>query len=98
MDVSQIRDYQVAIFLYKYLNHLLTPAFENLFTCNRDHHDHNTRKADNLTHGFRSTTRASFVIRHYGPHVWNILPEGVKNVPSLLAFKSWVKKFLLSCE
>ena len=98
MDVSQIRDYQVAIFSYKYLNHLLTPAFENLFTCNRDHHDHNTRKADNLTHEFRSTTRASFVIRHYGPHVWNILPEGVKNAPSLLAFKSRVKKFLLSRE
>ena len=57
MDVSQIRDYQVAIFSYKYLNHLLTPAFENLFTCNRDHHDHNTRKADNLTREFRSTTR-----------------------------------------
>ena len=64
MDVSQIRDYQVAIFLYKYLNHLLTPAFENLFTFS---HDHNTRKADNLTHEFRSTTWASFVICHYGP-------------------------------
>ena len=95
MDVSQIQDYQVAIFLYKYLTCLLTPAFENLFTFNRDHHDHNTRKADNLTHEFRSTTRASFVIC---PHVWNILPEGVKNVPSLQAFKSWVKKFLLSRE
>ena len=79
MDVSQIRDYLVAIFSYKYLNRLLTPAFENLFTFIRDRHDHNTRKADNLTHEFRSTTRASFVIRHYCPHVWNILPEGVKN-------------------
>ena len=48
MDVSQIRDYQVAIFSYQYLNRLLTPAFENLFTFNRDRHDHNTRKADNL--------------------------------------------------
>ena len=98
MDVSQIRDYQVAIFSYKYLNQLLTPAFENLFTFNRDRHDHNTRKADNLTHEFRSTTRASFVIRHYGPHVWNILPECVKNAPSLPAFKSRAKKFLLSRE
>ena len=87
------------IFSYKYLNRLLTPAFENLFTFNRDRHDHNTRKADNLTHEFRSTTtRASFVIRHYGPHVWNILPEGVENVPSLPAFKSRVKKFLLCRE
>ena len=98
MDISQIRDYQVAIFSYKYLNRLLNPAFENLFTFNRDRHDHNTRKADNLTHEFRSTTRASFVIRYCGPHVWNTLPEGVKNLPSLLAFKSRVKKLLLSRE
>ena len=55
MDVSQIRDYQVEIFSYKYLNRLLTPAFENLFTFNRDRHDHNTRKADNLIHEFTSS-------------------------------------------
>jgi hypothetical protein len=67
MDVSQIRDYQSAIFSYKYLNQLFTPGFENLFTFNRDRHDHNTRKADNLAHEFRSTTRASFVIRHFVP-------------------------------
>ena len=98
MNISQIRDYQVAIFSYKYLNRLLTPAFENLFVFNRDRHNHNTRKANNFTHEFRCTTRASFVIRHYGPHVWNILPEGVKNVPRLPTFKSREKKFLLSRE
>ena len=62
MDVSQIRDYQIAIFSYKCFNRLLTPALENLFIFNRDHHDHNTKKADNLIHEFRSTTRPSFVI------------------------------------
>ena len=92
MDVSQIRDYQVVISSYKYLNRLVTPAFESLFTFNRDRHDHNTRKANNLTNEFKSTTRASFVIRCYGPHVWNNLPEDVKNVISLPAFMSWAKK------
>ena len=50
MDVSYIRDYQIAIFSYKYLNQLLTPGLENLFAFNRDRHDHNKRKAENLTH------------------------------------------------
>ena len=98
MDVSQTRDYQVAIFSYKYLNRLLTPTFENLFTLNRDRHDHNTRKADNLTHEFKSTTRASFVIWHYGSYVWKKLSECLKNVPSLPAFKSRAKKILLLRE
>ena len=86
------------IFSYKYLSHLFTPAFENLFTFNRDSHGHNTRKADDLNHKFRSTTWASFVIRQYGLHVWNILPECVKYRPNLPAFKSRAKKFLLSRE
>jgi len=98
MDVSKIQNYLVLIFSYKYLNQLLSPAFENFFPSNRDGHDHNTRKADNLTHEFTSTTQESLVICHYSPHVWNWLPAYVKNVPILSAFKSWAKKLLLSHE
>ena len=47
-EYFKIRDYKIAIFSYKYLNRLFTPAFENCFTFNKDRHDHNTRKADNL--------------------------------------------------
>ena len=95
MDVFKIQNYQVAIFSYKCLDRLLTPAFQNLFTFNRDRHDHNTRKADNLTHEFRSTHRASFVIRPlWFPCLEYVLPECVKNEPSL----PLSKKFLLSRE
>ena len=41
------------------------------------------------THGFRTFS-------HFGPHIWNNLPQGIRHSATLSSFKSHFKTFLFS--
>ena len=41
------------------------------------------------THGFH-------IFSHFGPHIWNNLPQGIKQSVILSSFKSKLKTFLFS--
>ena len=87
---------QTAIFMYKLSNNALSSSFNSIFTFNKDIHRYPTRISHNFHLSNPKLSLASKSIRHYGPDIWNPLPESIKLCPSLFSFKHSMKKYLLS--
>ena len=47
------------------------------------------QRFDRKTHGFRTFS-------HFGPHIWNNLPQDIRHSATLSSFKSQLKTFLFS--
>ena len=77
LTLTDINRLQIAVFVFKSLNHFLPSLFNNYFMCNSSIHSHFTRSANNL-HPIkhRSKTRY-FSIKVQGPIVWNALTSDV---------------------
>ena len=48
LNVNPVRDYSLALFMYKLMNHMLPSMFENIFIKTSDVHNYSTRQADTL--------------------------------------------------
>ena len=55
LNVDQVRDYSIALFMYKLMNHMLPSTFENMFIKTSDVHNYSTRQADMLYVQYAST-------------------------------------------
>ena len=95
LDIGQIRDYQAAVFAYRYFNDVCPPVFTSFFRVNRSLHGYETREADNLIVEYRDTTRAAFGIRYLAPAIWNDIPAGIREAEHIGSFKVKLKKHLL---
>ena len=73
LNVEQIRDYSIALFMYKLRTCMLPSMFENMFISMSDVHDYYTRQANLLYVQYASTKRSQRTIKHFGTKLWNSL-------------------------
>jgi hypothetical protein len=58
-------------------------------------HNYNTRHREQLLPEFQRLTVCQHSISYEGPHVWNNIPNHIRNVPNIVAFKKLYKSFLI---
>ena len=96
LNIDQIRDYSIALFMYKLSHHMLPSMFENMFIYTSDIHDYYTRQADLLYIQFAPTKRSQRTIKYYGTKLWNIISGIIQPDCAISTFKQKLKIFLLS--
>ena len=96
LKINDIHTLQTAIFMFKFSKNILPPAFQNLFTYNTDIHSYPTRHSSDLHLSNPKILIAHRSTRHYGPDIWNSLPDNIKHSASLYSFKALLKKYLIS--
>ena len=78
----------MALKIFKSLNNLNPPFMINLFN---QRNNTNRRKHDLIIPTRNSATFGDNSLRCLGPHIWNTLPENIKNVTSFEKFKETIK-------
>ena len=95
LNVADINDYMIGIFMYNYMDGNVRNAFQNFFHINRNIHDYELRDADDIQvpYGRLDIRRFSIIIA--GANLWNSLPVYVKNASTIHLFKRCLKNYLL---
>ena len=95
LNVADINDYMIGIFMYNYMDGNVPNAFQNFFHVNRNIHDYELRNADDIQvpYGRLDIRRFSIIIA--GANLWNSLPVYVKNANTVHLFKRYLKNYLL---
>ena len=96
LNVEQIRDYSIALFMYKLTNCMLPSMFENMFISTSDVHDYYTRQANLLYVQYASTKRSQRTIKHFGTKLWNSICNVIDIDCAISTYKQRLKDFLLS--
>ena len=96
LKVDQVRDYSIALFMYKLMNHMLPSVFENMFIKTSDIHNYSTRQADMLYVQYASTKRTQRTIKHHGTKLWNSLCNYLPTECAISTYKQKLKVFLLA--
>ena len=95
LNIDQVRDYSIALFMYKLMNHMLPSMFENMFIKTSDVHNYSTRQADMLYVQYASTKRPQRTIKHHGTKSWNSLCNSIPADCAISTYKQKLKAFLL---
>ena len=96
LDIGQIRDYSIALFMYKMSNGMLPSMFEIMFIQTSDVHSYPTRQADLLYVQFAAIKRTQRTIRNFGTKLWNTLGNVIQVDCAISTFKQKLKIFLMS--
>ena len=96
LNVGQIRDFQIGIFVFQSLNGLAPDVFSYFFRFNSFYDGYATRNAGDLGSELRSTVRSSHVARHSGPVVRWSFPDSIREAKTVPQFKNRLKKHLLA--
>ncbi len=91
MNVKELYQYFVGLFVYKSLHNELPASFCELF-----HRNMNMRMSANLRSVYRKKKICQTSIKIAGPKIWNDFPINVKSSNSLYYFKKCLKFFLSS--
>ena len=94
LNIDQIRDYSIALFMYKLSHHMLPFMLENMFIYTSDVHDYYTRQADLLYIQYAPTKRSQRTIKYYGTKLWNIINGIIQPYCAISTFKQKLKIFL----
>ena len=95
LDVYNINDYMVSIFMYKNIDSDVPTLFSSFYQKHNSIHGHDTRKSDDLIVPKTRINLRKFSIRINGSLIWNTIPIAIRNSKSLVAFKKALKEFLL---
>ena len=98
LSINQIRDYFVAIFMYKMKNNMMPAHFSQLFTSASEIHNYPTKFAErnSLYVHVVPNKRGKRTIRHFGRKLWNIVLDAIDVNCSIGSFKLRLKSFLFS--
>ena len=94
LNIDQVRDYSIALFMYKLMNHMLPSMFENMFIKTSDVHNYSTRQTDMLYVQYASTKRTQR--KHHGTKLWNSLCNSIPADCAISTYKQKLKAFLLT--
>ena len=87
LDIGQIRDYLIALFMYKMPNGMLPSMFEIMLIQTSDVHSYPTRQAYLLYFQFAATKRTQRTIKNFCTKLWNILCNGLQVDCAISTFK-----------
>ena len=96
LNIDQIRDYFITLFIYKLSHHMLPSMVENMFIYTSDVHDYYTRQADLLYFQYAPTNRSQRTIKYYGTKSWNIISGIIQPDCAISTFKQKLQIFFLS--
>ena len=82
----------LAIELYKVYNNISQTIFGELFTINNNGY-YLRSKSDFVIPQIRTVLKGSNSIRYFGPIIWNLIPEELKNITSLNIFKKEIRRW-----
>ena len=82
----------LAIELYKVYNNISQTIFGELFTRNNNGY-YLRSKSDFVIPQIRTVLKGSNSIRYFGPIIWNLIPEELKNITSLNIFKKEIRRW-----
>jgi hypothetical protein len=95
LKLSDINNLQIGCLMFNVINKQLPPFLSQNFMPNASIHSYFTRQSTNIHVDGTRTTLRKYTIAHLGPTLWNALPTFIKSKPSIHAFKSSYKKFLI---
>ena len=90
LNIYQIYNKELGIFMYKYKKGLLPLSFDHAFTELGSTHKYDTRNRNNYRHEVHKIKSVFDTV----PKLWNKLPESIKNVASLNCFKKTISDFV----
>ena len=93
LSVNGINTYLVEIFMYQCIHQEYPEIFIFLFQTNDDVHDYNTRQL-HVPYGRLDVRRFSFKV--HGAHVWNTIPDQIKNVQTIHTFKQVFHNYVIA--
>ena len=93
LNVYEIYKYQLAVYMYKILNQLVSQLDHHLFKRGNSIHSHDTRFKNDLRKMACRTRMRQITICFQGPKLWNSLPNSIKCLPSLSSFKRNMKSW-----
>ena len=82
----------LAIELYKVYNNISQTILGELFTRNNNGY-YLRSKSDFVIPQIRTVLKGSNSIRYFGPIIWNLIPEELKNITSLNIFKKEIRRW-----
>ena len=82
----------LAIELYKVYNNISQTIFGELFTRNNIGY-YLRSKSDFVIPQTRTVLKGSNLIRYFGPFIWTLIPEELKNITSLKIFKKEIRRW-----
>ena len=90
LTVKHIYNYNIGLFMYKYVNKMTPDVFDNVFSSISDIHQYDTRNATMklLYITFRGTTRGQKTFKYCGPHIWNFIIKNINPNCPISSFKT----------
>ena len=98
LSINQIRDYFVAIFMYKMKNDMMPEHFGQMFISASEIHNYPTKFADrnSLYVHIVPNKKGKSTIRHFGRELWNFVLDSIDVNCSIGSCKLSLKSFLFS--
>ncbi len=91
LNIYEMYQKDVVIFMYKFKNRLLPQSFDKCFTANMDIHNYDTRMKEN----FKSHVSKIKTVFTSGPKLWNSLSDNLKQTKKLSIFKDKLKYHMI---
>ena len=95
LNVSQLHDYQLAIFGFQSICGLSPEISRQMLTRNSSYPCYKTRNMDDLVYECRSSQTGSFSPSFAAPVVWNSFPMNIRLSETVSQFKGRLKNHLL---
>ena len=86
LKFSDLHRFLVCNHMYKNLNQYI----------NLNNHVYSTRNRDNIAPMFQRLSLTQHSVSYSGPHIWNSLPENLKNIQSFPTFKRELKLYFVN--
>ena len=96
LNIYNIYNYQVIIFMLKHKNRLLPSIFNDMFIQNNPIHSHNTRQANNIHVSALRSRLSQQTIRFTGIKLWNFLYSKLKTNISLSSYKHNIQEYIVA--
>ena len=98
LTVKNIYNYNIGLFMYKYVNNRTPDVFNNFFRNISDIHQHDTRNATQkqIYVTFHGTIRGQKTFCYYGPHIWNFIIKNISPNCAIGSFKKCLRQLLLA--
>jgi len=85
LNVFDMYEKELAIFMYKYKNDLLPPTFDGIFINHQDNHSYNTRNKNDFRLPIQKGLKTALL---NGPKIWNKLSNDIKDSTTLSQLKA----------
>ena len=96
LTITQIHQYHILIFVFKYLKDMLPITFHNFYKLNRSVIYRETRSSNNLFVKFAKTSLYGKSVRIWGARLWNERCTELETKCSIHSFKKMLKRQMIA--